>query len=192
MLAAPLTIADCCPITDGASVAILCAADIARSFTDQSVLVAGSGAASDYVAVHDRRSMTTLEAAKRAARQAYDMASVGPNDIDFAEVHDCFAIAELLAYEDLGFCEPGGAGKLVADGVTAMDGRRPVNSSGGLIGKGHPIGATGTGQVFEVVNQLRGRADEPSRQIAGARIGLTHNVGGSGGAVAVHILKALD
>ena len=191
MLAAPLTIADCCPITDGASVAILCAADIARGFTDQPVLVAGSGAASDYVAVHDRPSMTTLEAAKRAARQAYDMAGIGPDDIDFAEVHDCFAIAELLAYEDLGFCEPGGAGKLMADGVTAMDGRRPVNPSGGLIGKGHPIGATGTGQIYEVVNQLRGRAREPDRQLKSPRYGLTHNVGGSGGSVAVHVLKAV-
>lgn len=191
MLAAPLTLADSCPITDGASVAILCAADIARGFTDQPVLVAGSGAASDYVAVHDRRSMTTLEAARRAARQAYDMAGVGPDDIDFAEVHDCFAIAELLAYADLGFCEAGGAGRLMADGVTAMDGRRPVNPSGGLIGKGHPIGATGTGQIFEVANQLRGRAREPDRQLASPRYGLAHNVGGSGGSVAVHVLKAV-
>jgi acetyl-CoA acetyltransferase len=120
------------------------------------------------------------------------MAGIGPDEVDLAEVHDCFAIAELIACEDLGFCPRGEAGRMVADGITARDGKRPINASGGLIGKGHPIGATGTGQVFEVVNQLRGRADEPSRQIAGARIGLTHNVGGSGGSVAVHILKALD
>ena len=191
-LASPLSIADACAITDGASVAILCAAHEARQFTDAPVLVAGSGAASDYVAVHDRPSMTRLDAASRAAQEAYRMAGIGPDEVDLAEVHDCFAIAELIACEDLGFCPRGAAGRMVADGITARDGKRPINASGGLIGKGHPIGATGTGQVYEVVNQLRGRADEPSRQIAGARIGLTHNVGGSGGAVAVHILKALD
>lgn len=191
-LASPLSIADACGITDGASMTIVCAADIARDFTDLPVLVAGSGAATDYVAVHDRPSMTTLKAAADAARQAYDMAGIGPDDIDFAEVHDCFAIAEMLAYEDLGFCEPGGAGRLVEDGVTARDGKRPVNASGGLIGKGHPIGATGTGQVCEVVAQLRGRAEEPERQLAGPRYGLTHNVGGSGGAVAVHVFKAME
>jgi len=191
MLAAPLTLADACGITDGASAAILCDAAIARDFTDQPVLVAGSGAASDYVAVHDRASMTRLDAASSAAREAYDMAGIGPDDIDFAEVHDCFAIAELLACEDLGFCERGAAGRLVADGVTARDGRRPVNPSGGLIGKGHPIGATGTGQIYEVANQLRGRAREPERQLDAPRYGLTHNVGGSGGSVAVHVLKAV-
>lgn len=191
-LAAPLAISDACGITDGASMAILCRADIARDFTDVPVMVAGTGAASDYVAVHDRPSMTQLQAAARAAEQAYRMAGIGPEDVDFAEVHDCFAIAELLAYEDLGFCQRGGAGRLVEDGVTQIGGAKPVNASGGLIGKGHPIGATGTGQVYEVVNQLRGRAKDAERQIMNARIGLTHNVGGSGASVAVHILKAVD
>ncbi len=191
-LAAPLSIADACGITDGASMAIVCDAAIAGDFTDAPVLVAGAGAGSDYVAVHDRPSMTTLAAARNAAAQAYRMAGIGPADIDFAEVHDCFAIAELLAYEDLGFCPPGEAGRLVADGVTAIGGARPVNASGGLIGKGHPIGATGTGQIYEVVNQLRGRADTAERQIPNARYGLTHNVGGSGAAVAVHVLKAVN
>ena len=155
-------------------------------------MVAGTGAASDYVAVHDRPSMTRLEAASRAAEQAYRMAGIGPDDIDFAEVHDCFAIAELLAYEDLGFCQRGGAGRLVEDGVTQLGGAKPVNASGGLIGKGHPIGATGTGQIYEVVNQLRGRAKDAERQIKDARYGLTHNVGGSGASVAVHVLKAVE
>ncbi len=191
-LAAPLSVADACAITDGASLAILCDAAIAGDFTDAPVLVAGSGAGSDYVAVHDRPSMTTLAATSRAAREAYAMAGIGPEDIDFAEIHDCFAIAELLAYEDLGFCPPGGGGRLVEDGVTSMDGARPVNASGGLIGKGHPIGSTGTGQVYEVVNQLRGRADTPARQIPNPGYGLTHNVGGSGAAVAVHVLKAVN
>lgn len=191
-LAAPLAISDACGITDGASMVILCRADLARDFTDQPVLVAGSGAASDYVAVHDRPSMTSLPAASRAAEQAYRMAGIGPEDIDFAEVHDCFAIAELLAYEDLGFCQRGGAGRLVEDGVTQLGGSKPVNASGGLIGKGHPIGATGTGQIYEVVSQLRGRAKDAERQIKGARYGLTHNVGGSGASVAVHVLKAAE
>ncbi len=191
-LASPLSFADACGLTDGASMAIVCAADIARDFTDQPVLVAGSGAASDFVAVHDRPSMTMLKAVSEAANEAYDMAGIGPDDIDFAEVHDCFAIAELLSYEDLGFCERGGAGKLVADGVTARDGKRPVNGSGGLIGKGHPIGATGIGQVCEVVAQLRGRAMDAERQLKSPCYGLTHNVGGSGGAVAVHVFKAME
>src|SRR5690606_30934769 len=147
---------------------------------DQPVLVAGSGAGSDYVAIHDRPSITRLEGAARAAKQAYDMAGVTADDIDFAEVHDCFAIAELLACEDLGFCERGRSGAYVEDGITARDGKRPVNNSGGLIAKGHPIGATGTGQIYEVVSQLRGRAKDPERQLSGVRYGLTHNVGGSG------------
>ena len=191
-LASPFTYSDACSITDGASMVILCRADMARDFTDQPVLVAGSGAASDYVAVHDRPSMTRLEATSRAAEEAYRMAGVGPDDIDFAEVHDCFAMAELLAYEDLGFCQRGGAGRLMEDGVTQMDGRKPVNASGGLIGKGHPIGATGTGQIYEVVNQLRGKARDPERQLGNVRYGLTHNVGGSGAAVAIHIFKAVE
>ena len=191
-LASPLSFSDACGITDGASMAILCRADMAKLFTDQPILVVGSGAASDYVAVHDRPSMTRLEATVRAAQEAYKMAGITADDINFAEVHDCFAIAELLAYEDLGFCKKGAAGKYVESGTTARDGRRPVNNSGGLIAKGHPIGSTGTGQIYEVVNQLRGRADQPERQLQNMRYGLTQNVGGSGAAVAVHIFKAME
>ncbi|MEE2956921.1 MAG: thiolase domain-containing protein [Pseudomonadota bacterium] len=191
-LASPLSFSDACGITDGASMAILCRADMAKLFTDQPILVVGSGAASDYVAVHDRPSMTTLEATVRAAQEAYQMAGLTADDIDFAEVHDCFAIAELLAYEDLGFCKKGAAGKYVESGITARDGKRPVNNSGGLIAKGHPIGSTGTGQIYEIVNQLRGRADQPERQLKNMRYGLTQNVGGSGAAVAVHIFKAME
>ena len=191
-LASPLTFSDACGITDGASMVILCRADIAKNFTDQPVLVVGSGGASDYVAIHDRPSMTTLEGTKRAAKQAYSMAGITADDIDFAEVHDCFAIAELLAYEDLGFCEKGDAGKYIESGATARDGKRPVNNSGGLIAKGHPIGSTGTGQIYEVVNQLRGRADTAERQLQNVGYGLTQNVGGSGAAVAVHVLKAVE
>ncbi|MEE2655414.1 MAG: thiolase domain-containing protein [Pseudomonadota bacterium] len=190
-LASPLSISESCGITDGASVIILCRADMASNFTKEPVLVVGSGGASDYVAIHDRPSMTTLEGTRRAAKQAYNMAGIAPKNIDFAEVHDCFAIAELLAYEDLGLCDKGDAGKFILSGATARDGICPVNNSGGLIAKGHPIGSTGTGQIYEVVNQLRGRANTKERQLMNVRYGLTQNVGGSGAAVAVHILKAV-
>lgn len=191
-LASPLTFSDACGITDGASMVILCRADMAKTFTDQPVAVVGSGGASDYVAIHDRTSMTTLEGTKRAAQQAYEMAGIAANAIDFAEVHDCFAIAELLSYEDLGFCNKGDAGNYIESGATARHGKRPVNNSGGLIAKGHPIGSTGTGQIYEVVNQLRGRADTAERQLKNVRYGLAQNVGGSGAAVAVHIMKAVE
>ncbi|HYD71218.1 thiolase C-terminal domain-containing protein [Azospirillum sp.] len=190
ILADPFTLSDACGITDGAAMAIVCRADMAHSFTDRPVKVAGSGAGTDYVAVHDRDSATRLDAARRAARDAYAMAGIGPDGIDFAEVHDCFTIGEILAYGDLGFCEPHEAGRLIEDGTTRRDGKRPVNNSGGLIGKGHPIGATGIGQIYEIVHQLRGTAEGPGRQLANPRRGLAHNVGGSGGSVAVHILEA--
>jgi acetyl-CoA C-acetyltransferase/acetyl-CoA acyltransferase len=189
-LAAPFTLSDACGITDGASCIMLCDAEIAHHFTDQPVAVIGSGAGTDFVAVHDRPSMTTLPAAVRAAKGAYHMAGLGPADIDFAEVHDCFTIGEILAYGDLGFCEQGQAGSYIESGATARDGARPVNNSGGLIGKGHPIGATGTGQIYELAMQLRGRAEGKERQLKNPRHGLAHNVGGSGGCVVVHILRA--
>lgn len=190
-LASPFCLSDACAMTDGASFAILCDWDAAKSFTDHPVEVVGSGGATDYVAIHDRPSMTHLPAARKAARQAYDMAGVGPADMDLAEVHDCFTIGEILAYADLGFCEAKDAGRMVAEGATRLGGRIPVNVSGGLIGKGHPIGATGTGQIYELFNQLRGQAKDASRQVPNAGYGVAHNVGGSGGCVAVHVLKAV-
>jgi acetyl-CoA C-acetyltransferase/acetyl-CoA acyltransferase len=189
-LAAPFNIADACGITDGASMIILCDMDLAREFTDRPVEVVGFGAGTDYVAIHDRPTMTTLAAARCAARDAYAMAEIGPNDISLAEVHDCFTIGEILAYGDLGFCEPQEAGRWVTDGMTRIGGQKPVNASGGLIGKGHPIGATGTGQIYELFHQLRGTAQNPERQVPNALYGIAHNVGGSGGSVAVHILRA--
>jgi acetyl-CoA C-acetyltransferase/acetyl-CoA acyltransferase len=189
MLAYPLTVFDSCPTTDGASVAILCRADMARDFTDHPVYLIGSGAATDFLAIQDREEITALTAADKAAQQAYSEAGVGPEDIDVAEVHDCFTIAEILAYESLGFARRGQGGRLIEEGTTGIDGRIPVNPSGGLKAKGHPIGATGTGQVYEIVRQLRGDALEKERQVRGARIGLTHNVGGSGGTAAVHIFR---
>lgn len=188
-LADPFTLADACGVTDGASMVVLARADIADRFTDRPVHVLGLGGASDYVAAHDRDSMSRLDAARKAARMAYAQAGIGPEAIRAAEVHDCFAGAELLAYGDLGFCDEAGAGRLALDGVTRRDGRLPVNNSGGLIGKGHPIGATGTGQVYELFHQLRGSAADPARQLdLGDGPVLAHNVGGSGGSVAVTVL----
>jgi acetyl-CoA C-acetyltransferase/acetyl-CoA acyltransferase len=189
-LATPFSIADACGITDGASMVILCDMDRAREFTHRPVEVVGYGAATDYVAIHDRPTMTRLAAARRAAKNAYQMAGVKPRDINLAEVHDCFTIGEILAYGDLGLCEEKDAGRMVAEGKTRIDGPMPVNASGGLIGKGHPIGATGVGQIYELFHQLRGTADKPQRQVKNAQYGIAHNVGGSGGSVTVHVLKA--
>jgi acetyl-CoA C-acetyltransferase/acetyl-CoA acyltransferase len=188
IVAYPLTLFDCCPITDGASAVIVCEADIAKKYTDTPVYVLGHGAGTDMLAVFERNDFTTLKATVEASRQAYKMAGIEPKDVDVAEVHDCFTIAEIMAYEDLGFCRKGEGGKLIEEGETKIGGRIPVNPSGGLKSKGHPIGATGTGQAYEIVKQLRGQAVKPSRQVQGAEVGLTHNVGGSGGTAVVHIL----
>jgi len=185
----PFGLFDLCPVTDGASVVILCRGDLAKNYTDKPVWVAGAGSGTDYLAIHDRKDMTRLMAAEVAAQQAYEQAGMKPEDIDFAEVHDCFTIAELISYESLGFAKPGEGGKLIAEGHTQIGGRIPVNVSGGLKAKGHPIGTTGIGQIYEVVNQLRGEAKEPERQVKGAEVALAHNVGGSGGTACVHILK---
>jgi len=186
-VANPLNLYHCCPTSDGAAVALLASGDVVDEFTDDRVRVAGVGAASDRVGLADRDSYTGISASQAAAGTAYDRAGVDPDDLSFAEVHDCFAIAELLAYEDLGFCDPGGAAGLLREGATDPDGRLPVNTSGGLKSKGHPIGATGVGQVVEAFDQLTGRAGD--RQLDEPRYGLTHNVGGSGGATVVHIFE---
>jgi acetyl-CoA C-acetyltransferase/acetyl-CoA acyltransferase len=189
MVAYPLTVYDACPITDGAAVAILCRGDLASRYTDTPVYVMGSGASSDHLAIHDRRDMTTVAAAQKAADDAYRQAGIKPKDVDLAELHDCFTIAEIMAYENCGFAEKGRGGELIKNGQTDIGGKIPVNAGGGLKAKGHPIGATGVGQIYEVVKQLRGEAREKSRQIPDAEIGLTHSVGGSGGSACVHILR---
>jgi acetyl-CoA C-acetyltransferase len=186
----PLKLLDCSPITDGAACVILAPLDRAREFTDTPIVVAGTGQASDTISLHDRQTLTGIAATKKAAEIAYKMAGVGPNDIDLAEVHDCFTIAEIMAIEDLGFCKKGDGGKVTEQGETAIGGRIPVNPSGGLKGKGHPVGATGIAQAVEIVQQLRDEAGK--RQVDGAEIGLTHNVGGSGGTVVVHIMRRGD
>ena len=185
VVASPLRLFDCCGTTDGAACVILAAKEVARTYTDAPVWILGSGAASDHLAVHDRESMTRLDATANAAHAAMREADLSTTDIDVAEVHDCFTIAEVLAVEDLGFAEKGTGGRLAPEGITARDGKFPVNPSGGLKAKGHPLGATGAAQVYEMFLQLRGEGED--RQVGGAEIGLTHNVGGSGATCAVHV-----
>lgn len=187
VVADPLNLYHCCPTSDGASAVLIASEDVVDTYTDEPIRVAGVGAASDRVGLFQRPDYTTIPASERAANAAYDAAEISPHEVDFAEVHDCFAIAELLAYEDLGFCDRGRAAQLLEDGTTSLDGSLPVNPSGGLKSKGHPIGATGAGQITEAFTQLTGNAG--NRQVADARVGLTHNVGGSGGAAVVHILE---
>jgi acetyl-CoA C-acetyltransferase len=186
LVADPLRLFDCSPITDGAAAVILAPLERAREFTDCPVRVLASAQASDTITLHDRRDISTLDATVTAGQRAFSMAGLTTVDIDLVEVHDCFTIAEILAIEDLGFCRKGEAGRLTEEGVTALNGDIPVNTSGGLKACGHPVGATGIKQVFEIVQQLRGEAGR--RQIDGAEIGMTHNVGGTGASVAVHIL----
>ncbi len=189
MVADPLHLLDCSPITDGAAAAILAPLDIAKKYTDKIVKILASTQASDTISLHNRKRFDALPAAIHAARQAYKMAGVEPKDIDVAEVHDCFTIAEIMAIEDLGFFEKGEGGKATEEGLTAIDGQIPINTSGGLKAKGHPVGATGIAQINEIVMQLRGEAGK--RQVKDAEVGLTHNVGGSGGTAVVHILGVI-
>jgi acetyl-CoA C-acetyltransferase len=187
VVAWPLKLYDCSLITDGASCLILTHPDIAKEFTDTPVHVIGSGQASDTIGLYERESLTSLKAARLAGDEAYKMARVKPKDLDVAEVHDCFTIAEIIAYEDLGFCGSGKGGKLIDEGATELGSDLPVNPSGGLKSKGHPVGATGTAQAYEIYLQLTGQAQK--RQVDGAEVGLSHNVGGSGATSSVHIYR---
>lgn len=186
MIADPLTLYDCSPISDGAAAVVIAAADAAERFKRRGVRVLGFGQASDSLALYKHDNLTALPAAQHAAQRAFRMAGVSPQDVNLAEVHDCFTIAEIVATEDLGFFERGEGGDAAQSGATGRDGRIPVNPSGGLKGKGHPVGATGVGQLAEATFQLRGEAGE--RQVDGAEIALTHNVGGSGATCVVTIL----
>jgi acetyl-CoA C-acetyltransferase len=190
MIADPLTILDCSPITDGAACAILCPAEMAKNISKKpAVKIIGTGNATDTIAIHSRKDLTTLSATVKAAEAAYQMAKVKPENIDLAEVHDCFTIAEIIVIEDLGFVKKGEGGKAAQSGMTAIGGKKPVNTSGGLKSKGHPVGATGVGQVVEIVHQLRGEVKD--RQVKDAKIGLTQNMGGSGGSAVVHIMQRM-
>jgi acetyl-CoA C-acetyltransferase len=184
----PLKLYDCSLITDGASCIILAKPELATKYTDQPVNIVGSGQASDTIGLYQRKSLTSLNATRLAAKTAYEMADVRPEQISLAEVHDCFTFAELMAYEDLGFCKVGEGGELMESGQTRLGGITPVNTSGGLKAKGHPVGATGTAQAYEVYLQLTNQAGK--RQVKDAKIGLTHNVGGSGATAAVHIYRS--
>ena len=188
-VAYPFNIWDCSSTTDGAATVIVTTLERAREFTDRPVLIIGTGSGSDYLALQDRDSLTSLKAVREAAGEAYGEAGIGPHDIDFAEVHDCFTIAEILAYGDLGFCAKGQEYRLLEEGITHIGGKIPVNASGGLKAKGHPIGATGIGMTCEIFKQFRGEAQNPSRQIKNAEFALSHNVGGSGGTANVFIYK---
>jgi acetyl-CoA C-acetyltransferase len=177
-VASPLRVGDCCANADGSSCIIVASAKKARALCDKPVWIRGIGAASAPVNLAGRDLFTGLSVARQAASQAYDMAGMGPGDIDVAEVHDCFTIAEMMAYEDLGFAEPGGGRELINTRQTYMDGRIPVNVDGGLLSKGHPIGATGGSQIRTIVLQLRGEAGDI--QVPEAAVGLVHNIGGVG------------
>ena len=188
-VADPLNILDCSPITDGAAAAILVPADMVKKFNKPGVKVIGTGHATDTIALHDRDDLTTLAAVAAAAEQAYKMSGKDAKDIDFVEVHDCFTIAEIIVSESLGLFERGKGGPAAEAGESSLEGRIPINASGGLKSKGHPVGATGLAQIVEITEQLRGEAG--SRQVKNARVGLAQNMGGSGGSSVVHILEVM-
>ena len=189
VVASPLKLYDCCPFSDGASSVILCNEKFAKQHTKNYIRVIGSGRGGSPAALQGRNHLTTIPSTKIAAEAAYKMAGIKPKNVDFAEVHDCFTIAEIVDTEDLGFFDKGKAVEAVRDGKTRLNGEIPINPSGGLKSKGHPIGATGVGQVVEVFDQLTGKAGE--RTVKDAKIGLTHNFGATGASCAVHIFQSV-
>ena len=180
IVAEPLRLMDCSLSVNGGAAAI-----ISKEETDVEII--GSGFATDYILTFEREDMTHFHATQLAAKKAFAMAQLTPDDINVAEIHDAFTSVELLSYEDLGFAQPGKGGELIRSGKINMGGQMPVNPSGGLKAKGHPISATGLAQIYEITNQLRNKCGE--RQVPNAKIGLTHNIGGAGGSVTVHIFK---
>lgn len=190
VVASPLKLYDCCPFSDGASAVILCNEEFAKKSRKPYVEVIGSGRGASPAAVQAREDITTIPSTISAAKQAYKMAGITPKDIDFAEVHDCFTIAEIIDIEDLGFFPKGTAARAVTEGATKINGEIPINPSGGLKSKGHPIGATGVGQVVEVFEQFTGKAGE--RTVKNAETALTHNFGATGASAAVHIFRKVQ
>ena len=188
VVAWPMHLYDCCPISDGASCMLLVAEEIARNFTDSPLHVAGIGQGSGR-GLHAADSLTSFEATRYAAKEAYEMSGLKPEDVQFAEVHDCFSIAEIIHIEDLGFFKPGEGYRAVEEGLTKLDGSKPINTSGGLKCKGHPVGATGLGQLCEIWKQLRGEAGERQIPNKDLRIGAAHNLGGTGGTCTFNILE---
>jgi len=167
---------------------ILAAGEIAKNFTDNPLYVVGIGQGSGR-GLHAAEDITYFEATRYAAKEAYQMSGLKPADIQFSEVHDCFSIAEIIHMEDLGFFEPGEGYKAVEAGLTRLDGSKPINTSGGLKCKGHPVGATGIAQLYEVWKQLRGEAEQRQVPIKDLRIGAAHNLGGTGGTCTLTILE---
>ncbi len=184
----PMRLFDCSTICDGASAVLLVAEDIAKNFTDKPIYVIGTGQASDYF-LAEREDMTSIKAAKLAAKQAYEMAGISPQDIKLAEVHDCFTIAEILAMEDLGLYKPGEAVKAIREGENRLDGKLPINMDGGLKSKGHPIGASGVGMIVEIFKQMREEAGPRQVKKKDIDLGLMHNVGAHGSTVVVNIFQ---
>lgn len=182
----PLKMYDCCPIADGATAAVLCATELAKDYASEPVDIIASAQTSGYSTLSAYKVLTSLPSTLSAARQAFEMAGLKPSDIDVVELHDCFSIAEIIDSEDLGFFEKGKGGWAVKEGITQVGGKLPINPSGGLLAKGHPTGATGLGQTYEIVKQLRG---EHENQVKEAEIGLIHNAGGTGAVCTVHILR---
>ncbi len=187
IVSSPLRMFDCAPSSDGAAAVVLCPLDMAKKFTEVPIEIIGSGQASDTLSLHDRKDICTMEATRVAAKRAFAMANLTTKDVDVAEVHDNFTISEILAIEDLGFFKKGEGGKATEAGLTGLAGEIAINSSGGLKARGDPIGATGLAQTVEIVAQLRGKADK--RQVKDAAVGLTHNVGGTGATVVVHLFR---
>jgi acetyl-CoA C-acetyltransferase len=188
-IADPLGVFDCFPVSDGAAALVLCDMKTAKEYCDEPVMISGTGQGSDTLAISNRKDITTIRSTVTAAHRAYQMAGIKPEEIDVAEVHDSYTIAEILAIEDLGFFKKGEGGIATENGETSLSGSKPVNTSGGLKARGHPFGATGIAQINEIVLQLRKKAE--GRQVKDATKGLAHNMGGTGGTSLVHILEVV-
>ena len=189
LVADPLTLLDCSPITDGAAAVIVTTLEKAKTINKPFVKILASAQATDSIALHSRKDIATIPVVKKAADIAYKKSGITPDKLDVLEVHDCFTIAELIVMEELGLVDRGKSGEAVSSGMTTYGGKIPVNTSGGLKSKGHPVGASGVAQVVEIVEQLRGTAGE--RQVEGAKIGMTQNMGGSGGSCVIHIMEGI-
>ena len=189
MIAYPLRLFDCSLVTDGAACLFLAAGDVAKKFTDTPIWITGTGQGSAALSLHDRESLTSFIATREASRQAYEMSGLKPKDIQIAEVHDCFTIAEILAMEDLGFYEKGKATEAIKNGESKRDGVLPINTSGGLKSKGHPVGATGAAQAVEIFKQMRGIAERNRQVKFNVDRACSHNLGGSGGTCVVTIYE---
>jgi len=191
-VADPLGLLDCSPVSDGAAAVIVASMDVAKKLKKKPIRVIASAQASDTIALHSRPNFTTLNAVVNAAKKAYNMAGLKPSDIDICEVHDCFTIAEIVVTEDLGFFKKGKGGEAAEKGLTSIEnagkkGAIPINTSGGLKSKGHPVGATGIAQIIELYEQLSGKAGD--RQVKNAKVGMAQNMGGTGASCIIHILE---